>query len=341
MAKTYSVAVVGATGAVGQALLSILAQRSFPVSSLHALASARSAGQKVEFGEQIIAVEDLETFDFGGVDIGLFAAGSEVSAIHAPRAAAAGCVVIDKTSHFRLDPEVPLIVPEVNPQALAGYTKKGIVANPNCSTIPMLLALKPLHDVTPIKRVIVSTYQAVSGTGTAAIDELTLQSEQVLGGGTVIPKVYDQQIAFNVLPHIDDFLGNGYTKEELKMHNETRKILGDDQISVSATTVRVPVVYGHSEAVLIETERPISPDEVRKLLASAPGVTVVDNPAELIYPTPVNHAASLDTVSVGRIRSDLSNPNGLWLWIVCDNVRKGAALNGIQIAELLIKDYLK
>ncbi len=341
MAKTYSVAVVGATGAVGQALLSILAERNFPVSTLHALASARSAGQKVEFGEQLITVEDLETFDFTGVDIGLFAAGSEVSAVHAPRAAAARCVVIDKTAHFRMDPDVPLIVPEVNPAALAGYTARNIIANPNCSTIQMVLALKPIHDVNPIKRIIVSTYQAVSGTGVNAIDELTLQSEQVLGDGTVTPYVYDQQIAFNVLPHIDDFTDNGYTKEELKMHDETRKIFDDEAISVSATAVRVPVVYGHSEAVLIETERPILPDAARKLLAAAPGIAVVDDPAQLIYPTAVNHAAGQDAVSVGRIRSDLSNPHGLWLWIVADNVRKGAALNGVQIAELLIKDYLK
>lgn len=341
MEKTYTACVVGATGAVGQATLSILAERSFPIAKLHLLASARSAGKQMAFGDQQIVVGDLEGFDFSGVEIAFFCAGGSISAVHAPRASTAGCVVIDKTSHFRMDPDVPLIVPEVNPQAMAHYTKKNIIANPNCTTIPMLLVLKPIHDVNPIKRIIVSTYQAVSGTGTEAIDELMTQSRQVLSGEAITPSVYPQQIAFNALPHIDDFTENGYTREELKMHNETRKILGDDQIMVSATTVRVPVIYGHSESVLIETQRPISPDEVRALLAQTPGVSVVDDPSQAIYPTAVTHAEGKDAVSVGRIRSDLSNPNGLWLWIVSDNVRKGAALNGIQIAELLIKDYLK
>lgn len=330
----FSVAVVGATGAVGREMLKILWERKFPASKIFAVASERSAGSEISFGDQKLIVENLEDFDFSKADIGLFSPGSSISKIYAPKAAASGCVVIDNTSEFRQDPEVPLIVPEVNPGSINGH--KNIISNPNCSTIQMLVALKPLHDFSPIARVIVSTYQAVSGTGTAAIDELTTQSKQILAGENIDPKVYPKQIAFNALPHIDDFVDNGQTKEEMKMHNETRKIFANENIMVSATAVRVPVVYGHSEAVLIETESPISPDKARELLASAPGVKLVDDVNNPGYPTAID-AAGKDEVFVGRIRKDLSNPNGLWLWIVSDNLRKGAALNSIQIAELLIE----
>lgn len=333
--RQYSVAVVGATGAVGREMLNILNEREFPVSQVFAVASERSAGSEIEFGEKKLIVENLENFDFSKVDIGLFSPGSSVSKIYAPKAAAAGCVVIDNTSQFRQDPEIPLIVPEVNPGAIDDYKNRGIIANPNCSTIQMLVALKPLHDFSPIKRIIVSTYQAVSGTGTSAIEELKAQSNQVLNGQATKPEVYPRQIAFNVLPHIDVFEDNGQTKEEMKMHNETRKILGDDKIMVSATAVRVPVDYGHSEAILIETESPIDPEKARELLADAPGVKLIDDISKSDYPTAID-AAGKDDVFVGRVRKDLSNPNGLWLWVVSDNLRKGAALNSIQIAELLI-----
>ncbi|MBI5357618.1 aspartate-semialdehyde dehydrogenase [Candidatus Saccharibacteria bacterium] len=331
----FSVAVVGATGAVGREMLKILWERKFPASAVFAVASERSAGSEIEFGDQKLIVENLENFDFSKVDIGLFSPGSSVSKIYAPKAASQGCVVIDNTSEFRQDPDVPLIIPEVNPATISEFRNKNIISNPNCSTIQMLVALKPLHDFSPINRVIVSTYQAVSGTGTAAIDELSTQSKQILNDENAEAKVYPKQIAFNVLPHIDDFTENGQTKEEMKMHNETRKIFADDNIMVSATTVRVPVVYGHSEAVLIETKSPISPEKARELLSSAPGVKLVDDIGNLDYPTAID-AAGKDEVFVGRIRKDLSNPNGLWLWIVSDNLRKGAALNSIQIAELLI-----
>lgn len=334
--RKYSVAVVGATGAVGREMLNILDERDFPVSQVFAVASERSAGTEIKFGDKKLTVENLENFDFSKTDIGLFSPGSSVSKIYAPKAAAAGCVVIDNSSQFRQDPEIPLIVPEVNPAAIIDCKNHGIIANPNCSTIQMLVALKPLHDFSPIKRIIVSTYQAVSGTGTAAIDELKDQSSQVLGGKATKAEVYPRQIAFNALPHIDVFEENGQTKEEMKMHNETRKILDDDEIMVSATAVRVPVVYGHSEAILIETENPIDPEKARELLATAPGVKLFDDISKADYPTAVDSAGK-DDVFVGRIRKDLSNPNGLWLWVVSDNLRKGAALNSIQIAELLIK----
>lgn len=332
----YNVVVVGATGAVGQTMLEILRQRSFPINVLRAAASARSAGSAIVFGDQKIIVEDLENFDFSQVDIGLFSAGAAVSKIHAPRAAAAGCVVIDNTSYFRQGQDVPLIVPEVNPDAIEDYKKSGIIANPNCSTIQMLVALKPLYDFSRINRIIVATYQAVSGSGKPAIDELTAQSQQIIQGQATSPRIYPKQIAFNALPQIDDFLDNDYTKEEMKMHNETQKILGDSEIMVSATAVRIPVFYGHSEAVLIETKEPISADKARELLTNTPGIKLLDNPNLLEYPTAID-SASKDEVLVGRIRKDLSNPNGLWLWIVSDNLRKGAALNSIQIAELLIQ----
>jgi len=339
--KKYNLAVVGATGAVGKTMLDILVGRKFPVKEVFAVASARSAGDFIEFSGQQIEVHDLDKFDFGDIDIALFSPGSSVSKIHAPRAAGSGCVVIDNTSQFRLNPDIPLIIPEVNPESIKDYTKRNIIANPNCSTIQMLLALKPLHDFSPIKRVVAATYQAVSGTGTNAIEELRLQSAQILDNQPTKPVVYPKQIAFNALPQIDTFLDNGFTREEMKMHDETRKILNDNSIMVSATAVRIPVFYGHSEAVLIETQRSISPDKARQLLGAAPGVKVVDDPKNSQYPTAVDDAAGNDTISVGRIRTDISNPNGLWLWIVGDNLRKGAALNSVQIAELLIKNGLQ
>jgi aspartate-semialdehyde dehydrogenase len=340
MSRQFNVAVVGATGAVGEVMLSILAQRDFPVGEIHALASSRSAGSTVMFGNRPITVEDLSEFDFTGTDIGLFSAGGSISAEHAPRAAAAGCVVIDNTSHFRNDEDIPLVVPEVNAHAIAGYTQRGIIANPNCSTIQMLVALKPLHDSVGIERINVATYQAVSGTGKEAIEELAQQTAQLLNGRPVESSVYPKQIAFNCLPHIDSFQDNGYTREEMKMVWETRKILEDDTIRVNPTAVRVPVFYGHSEAVHIETRSPISAEQARDLLARAPGVTVLDDRNDGGYPTAVTEGAHHDAVFVGRIREDISHERGLNLWVVSDNVRKGAALNSVQIAEALIKEYI-
>ncbi len=338
--RTFDVAVLGATGAVGETLLSILVQRQFPVGKVYALASARSAGQRVAFGEQWLTVQDVAHFDFSQVQIGLFSAGASVSAIYAPKAAAAGCVVIDNTSQFRYDPEIPLVVPEVNPHRIADYLPHGIIANPNCSTIQMLVALKPLHDAAGIERINVCTYQSVSGTGRKAMDELARQTASLLNGKPIEPKVYPRQIAFNVLPHIDNFQENGYTKEEMKMVWETRKILEDERILVNPTAVRVPVFYGHSEAVHIETQRKLSAEAARQLLMQAPGVTVLDERAPGGYPTAVTEAATHDAVFVGRIREDISHPRGLNLWVVADNIRKGAALNSIQIAEILAKQYL-
>ena len=340
MARTFNVAVVGATGAVGETMLAILAERNFPIGEIHAVASARSAGSRVAFRERQLKVQDLDGFDFTGVDIGLFSPGAAVSRIHAPRAAAAGCIVIDNTSEFRYDDDVPLIVPEVNPEALAQYRNRNIIANPNCSTIQMVVALKPIHDAVGIVRINVCTYQAVSGTGKEAVEELAAQSAALLSGRGVEPTVYPKQIAFNCLPHIDTFQDNGYTKEEMKMVWETRKIMGDDSIAVNPTAVRVPVFYGHSEAVHIETLRKISASEVTALLRAAPGVTVLDERADGGYPTAVTEAANHDPVFVGRIREDISHPRGINLWVVSDNVRKGAALNSIQIAEMLVKSHL-
>ncbi|MCG5514302.1 aspartate-semialdehyde dehydrogenase [Ectothiorhodospira shaposhnikovii] len=340
MSKTYDVAVVGATGAVGETMLSILAERKFPVGNVHAVASSRSAGSRVAFGNKQLVVEDLATFDFSKVQIGLFSPGASVSKEYAPKAAAAGCVVIDNTSQFRYDDDIPLVVPEVNPHAVAGYKNRGIIANPNCSTIQMLVALKPLHDAAGIERINVATYQAVSGTGKEAIEELATQTAQLLNGKPVECKVYPKQIAFNVLPHIDVFMENGYTKEEMKMVWETRKIMEDDRIQVNPTTVRVPVFYGHSEAVHIETRDKLTAEQARELLSRAPGVVVMDERRDGGYPTAVTESASQDPVFVGRIREDISHPRGLNLWVVADNVRKGAALNSIQIAEVLIKDFL-
>jgi aspartate-semialdehyde dehydrogenase len=338
--KQVDVAIVGATGAVGEALIEILAERNFPVRNLYALASERSAGSKVMFGNSSVTVEDLATFDFSKVQIGLFSAGGSVSAEYAPKAAAAGCVVIDNTSHFRYDDDIPLIVPEVNPERIADYSQRNIIANPNCSTIQMLVALKPLHDAAQIKRISVATYQAVSGTGKAAIEELAKQTAELLNGRDAVAEVYPKQIAFNALPHIDKFMDNGYTKEEMKMSWETKKIFGDDSIQVSATCVRVPVFFGHSEAVQIETAQPLSALQARELLSTAPGVVVIDERDDGGYPTAVSDSAGQDAVFVGRIRDDISFSNGLNLWVVSDNVRKGAALNSIQIAEELLKSYL-
>lgn len=338
--KTFDVAVVGATGAVGETMLSILSERRFPVGKVYALASERSAGKTVAFGNRELVVEDLAEFDFGKVQIGLFSPGASVSAIYAPKAAAAGCVVVDNTSQFRYDDDIPLVVPEVNPRAIAQYTQRGIIANPNCSTIQMLVALKPIYDAVGIERINVATYQAVSGTGKEAIEELAHQTAALLNGKPVECKVYPKQIAFNVLPHIDAFMDNGYTKEEMKMVWETRKIFGDESIMVNPTTVRVPVFYGHSEAVHIETREKISAEAARELLSNAPGVTVLDKREPGGYPTAVTESSGRDGVFVGRIREDISHPRGLNLWVVSDNVRKGAALNTIQIAEVLAREYL-
>ncbi len=339
MRKTCNVAVVGATGAVGTEMLRILEERGFPVGEIRPLASARSAGGTVRFRGEPVEVQELTAESFRGIDIALFSAGGSVSARFAPAAVEAGAVVVDNTSHFRMEPDVPLVVPEVNPHAIAEYKKRGIIANPNCSTIQMVVALKPLHDAARIRRVVVSTYQAVSGTGKRAIEELERQSRDVLGFRPAVPEVYPHQIAFNCLPHIDVFLDNAYTKEEMKMVNETKKILEDPSVRVTATTVRVPVFYGHSESVNVEFERPITADQARALLERAPGVVVVDDPADNRYPLPVD-AAGKDPVYVGRIRQDDTVDSGLNLWVVADNVRKGAALNAVQIAEILVREYL-
>jgi aspartate-semialdehyde dehydrogenase len=337
--KNYHVAVVGATGAVGNEMIKVLEQRNFPVGRLTLLASERSAGKELSFQGKPVPVEVLNEHSFQGVQIGLFSAGGSISEKFAPIADRAGCVVIDNTSAFRMVPEIPLVVPEVNPEAIAHYKNRGIIANPNCSTIQMVVALKPIHDAVRIKRIVVSTYQAVSGTGKKAIEELSLQTRALLNSQEPVVKVYPHQIAFNCLPHIDVFLDNGYTKEEMKMVNETKKIMNDPTIAVTATTVRVPVFYAHSESVNIETEKKITADEVRKLLAAAPGIKVVDNPSFKLYPLAIDAAGGDDTL-VGRIREDESIPNGINMWIVADNIRKGAALNAVQIAEILIQKYL-
>ncbi|KAF0192141.1 MAG: aspartate-semialdehyde dehydrogenase [Gammaproteobacteria bacterium] len=340
MVKKFDVAVVGATGAVGDVMIRMLEERNFPVNNLYALASERSAGKKVKFKGREITIGNLAEFDFAKVQIGLFSAGASISEVYAPKAAAAGCVVIDNTSQFRRDEDIPLVVPEVNAHAIARYTTRGIIANPNCSTIQMVVALKPIHDAVGIERINVCTYQSVSGTGKEAIDELMAQTAAILQGKPVLAEVYPKQIAFNVLPHIDVFLDNGYTKEEMKMVWETKKIMEDDAMLVNPTTVRVPVVYGHSEAVHIETRRKITAEEARKLLLKAPGVKVMDERKAGGYPTAAVDAAGTDPVYVGRIREDISHPRGLDLWVVSDNVRKGAALNSIQIAEILVEHYL-
>jgi aspartate-semialdehyde dehydrogenase len=340
VSKKVDVAVVGATGAVGETMLEILHQRQFPVGKVYALASERSAGSRVSFGNKSLVVEDLAEFDFSKVQVGLFSPGASVSAIYAPKAAAAGCVVIDNTSQFRYDDDIPLVVPEVNPEAIAGYTNRGIIANPNCSTIQMMVALKPIYDAVGITRINVCTYQAVSGTGKPAMDELAKQTAALLNGRAVETSVYPKQIAFNVLPQIDVFQDNGYTKEEMKMVWETRKIMGDNTIQVNPTAVRVPVFYGHSEAIHIETRDKITAAECKKLLAEAEGIVLLDEHEDGGYPTAVTEGSGHDPVYVGRIREDISHPKGLNLWVVADNVRKGAALNSIQIAEMLVDKYL-
>lgn len=335
----YKVAVVGATGNVGREILNILDERDFPADEVVALASRNSAGREISFGDRgTLKVKDLETFDFTGVDIGLFSPGAKVSAVHAPRAAADGCVVIDNTSHFRMDPDVPLVVPEVNPEALADYRERNIIANPNCSTIQMVVALKPLHDFARIKRVVVSTYQSVSGAGKAAMDELFNQTRKLYEADNLKPDVFTRRIAFNVIPHIDAFLDDGTTKEEMKMVRETQKIL-DPAIAVTATCVRVPVFVGHSESVNVEFEFPISVEDAREVLSEAPGVLLVDNPEEDGYVTPVECVGDYG-VFVSRIRQDSTVAYGLNLWVVSDNLRKGAALNTVQIAEELVANYL-
>jgi aspartate-semialdehyde dehydrogenase len=338
--KSYKIAMAGATGAVGETLLSILADRKFPVAELVPLASERSAGGKVEFAGRQVTVKNLADHDFSGVDIAFFSAGGKVSREHAPRAAAAGAVVIDNTSEFRYQDDIPLVVSEVNPEAIAQYTNRGIIANPNCSTMQMLVALAPIHRAAGITRINVATYQSVSGAGRSGMEELARQTAALLGFQEIAPSKFSKQIAFNVIPHIDDFQDNGYTKEEMKMVWETRKILGDAAIEVNPTAVRVPVFYGHAEAVHIETREKISAAQARALLEKAPGVSVVDRREAGGYPTPVSDAAGKDAVSVGRIREDISHPRGLDLWIVADNIRKGAALNAVQIGEILIRDYL-
>jgi len=338
--ERYNVAMVGATGVVGEALLSILEEREFPVGELVPLASERSAGSTVGFAHKQVGVRELAKFDFAGIDIAFFSAGGSVSREHAPRAAAAGAVVIDNTSEFRYVDDVPLVVAEVNPHAIAEYTNRNIIANPNCSTMQMLVALAPIHRAAGIERINVATYQSVSGAGRSGMLELGHQTADLLNFHSIAPEKFPAQIAFNVIPHIDVFLDNGYTREEMKMVWETRKILEDDSIQVNPTCVRVPVFYGHSEAVHIETREKIDAAAARALLEQAEGVVVVDERKPGGYPTPVGHVAGKDPVFVGRIREDISHPNGLDLWIVSDNIRKGAALNAVQIAEILIKEYL-
>ncbi len=338
--KPVNVAVVGVTGAVGEVMLEILESRNFPVDMLFPLASARSAGKSVTFRGKRHTVQDLSEFDFSQTPIALFSAGGDISAEFAPIAAAAGCVVIDNTSHFRRDADIPLVIPEVNPDAIGQFRNRGIIANPNCSTIGMLVALKPIYDAVGIERINVATYQAVSGTGKAAIEELAGQTARLLNGKPAEAEVYPKQIAFNALPHIDEFQDNGYTREEMKMVWETQKILGDPDIKVNPTCVRVPVFFGHAEAVHIETRAEMTAEAARSLLEAAEGVTVLDRHEAGGYPTPVTESAGQDPVFVGRIRADISHPRGLNLWVVADNVRKGAALNSVQIAEILLEQHL-
>ncbi|MDR1040459.1 MAG: aspartate-semialdehyde dehydrogenase [Deltaproteobacteria bacterium] len=335
MSAEYSVGVLGATGAVGREMLRSLQDRGFPVKSLRPLASSRSAGTKVEFDGQELTVLEAGPDSFEGLDLALFSAGGAASERFAPLAAAAGCVVVDNSSCWRQDPRVPLVIPEVNAGAVRRH--RGIIANPNCSTIQMLVALKPIYDAVGIRRIVVSTYQAVSGTGQKGVEELSEQTRKLFRSEESAPKVYPHRIAFNCLPHVDVFLDNGYTKEEMKMVNETVKIFDDPNIRVSATCVRVPVFYGHSEAVWIETGRPIKPEAARELLMRAPGVLVQDDPASALYPL-ASEAAGREEVFVGRIRSDISCENGLTMWVVADNVKKGAATNAVEIAELLVRE---
>ncbi|MEE8575416.1 MAG: aspartate-semialdehyde dehydrogenase [Thermodesulfobacteriota bacterium] len=337
--KKYNIAVAGATGMVGKEILHILAERKFPVGELRLLASERSAGSKIEFKGEELPVKLLSEETFEDIDIGLFSPGAKVSAEYAPKAAKAGAVVIDNTSHFRMDPDVPLVVPEVNPEAIAEYTKKNIIANPNCSTIQMVVALKPIHDRFRIKRIVVSTYQSVSGGGKEAMEELSDQVRAVFSMQTPEIKIHPHTIAFNCIPQIDVFLDNGYTKEEQKMIDETKKILGDDSIGISATAVRVPVFISHSEAINVQTEETFNAELATAALTGAPGVIIADDPAAGLYPLAIE-VSETDEVFVGRIRTDESAENTVDMWVVADNLRKGAALNAVQIAELLVKDYI-
>ena len=331
--KTVNVAIAGASGAVGEALIEILQERKFPVAELALLASTRSAGKRLQFNGRSVQIQRLDEFDFSNTQIGLFSAGGSVSAEFAPKAAAQGCVVVDNTSHFRNDDDIPLVVSDVNPECVADFAPRNIIANPNCTTIQMVVALKPIHDAVGITRINVATYQAVSGAGTSGIEELADQTAKLLNGKPIEPGAMPAQIAFNAIPQIDTFQDNGYTREEMKMAWETCKILQDDSIAVNATCVRIPVFYGHSEAVHIETREPISLEAARELLAKSPGLTLMGD-HELA--TPVEHGAGTDPVFVSRLRKDISHPNGLNMWVVADNVRKGAALNSVQIAELLL-----
>ena len=340
MPDTYDIAVAGATGVVGEALFDILKQRKFPIGRIHALASERSLGKTVIFGNRKVAVEDLAEFDFSRVQIGLFSAGASVSDVYAPKAAEAGCVVVDNTSRFRYEDDIPLVVPEVNPNKIADYTNRGIIANPNCSTIQMVVALKPIYDAVGITRINVATYQAVSGAGRAAVEDLATHSAAMLNGNPKQPKDNAKLIAFNAVPHIDVFEGNRYTKEEMKMVRETQKIMGDPSIAINATAVRIPAFFGHSEAVHLETREKISAQKACELLRSADGVELLDGVEIGTYPTAVTEASGNDPVYVGRVREDISHPLGLNLWVVADNIRKGAALNSVQIAEILAKKYL-
>ena len=338
MAQKYDVCVLGATGLVGKTIMEILEQRDFPVNKLYPLASARSAGEVIEFNGESIEVIDADTFDFSLAQIGFFSAGGATSAKFAPKAGDAGCIVIDNTSEFRYEPDIPLVVPEVNPDALADYRNRNIIANPNCSTIQMMVALKPIHDAVGIDRINVCTYQSVSGAGKEAMDELAKQCADLLSGKPIEPKNFSRQIAFNVIPQIDVFQDNGYTKEEMKMVWETNKILGDDTIRVNPTAVRVPVFFGHAEAIHIETREQTSAEQVKELLKTAEGVELCEKDED--FPTQIGEASGVDATFVGRVREDISHPNGINLWVVADNVRKGAATNSVQIAELLIKEHL-
>ena len=337
--KRFNIAVAGATGAVGNQMIRCLEEMDFPINSILFLASSRSVGRQLRFKGDLIDVKELKEDSFKGFDIAVFSAGGGTSEKFAPFAAKDGCVVVDNSSAWRMDPQVPLVVPEVNRHAIAGHKQKGIIANPNCSTIQMVVALNPIHKKYGIKRIVVSTYQAVSGTGKKAIDELFDQTRALINFLDYEKRVYPHRIAFNCLPHIDVFLDNGYTKEEMKMVNETRKILEDDSIAVTATTVRVPVFFGHSESVNIETHEPVDAEDVRALLKDAPGVKVMDDPAKNLYPLAID-AAGQDLTLVGRIRQDESVANGINMWIVADNIRKGAATNAVQIAQVLAKEYL-
>ena len=340
MTTKFDIAVVGATGAVGESMLEILAERKFPVGTVHALASERSVGKTVPFGNRELDVSDLAEFDFSQVQISLFSAGGSISAEFAPKAATAGCVVIDNTSHFRYDDDIPLVVPEVNAEMISAYKDRGIIANPNCSTIQMVVALKPIYDAVGIERINVATYQAVSGAGRRAVEELVRQTAALLNGRPLEIDGDAKQIAFNAVPHIDTFQDNRYTKEEMKMVWETRKIFADDSILINPTAVRIPAFYGHSEAVHIETKDKITAEKVCELLRDAPGVTLLDGVKTGEYPTAVTESSGTDPVYVGRVREDISHPRGIDLWIVSDNIRKGAALNSVQIAEILAKNHL-